>query len=70
MTPPKVIGTLSPDRQTVRVLCLYCRQEHMHGAAGIIDGSNRHRLPHCAGRPAPSAGYFVDLPPAGQAPRR
>jgi hypothetical protein len=66
MTPPTIPGTLSPDRRTVRIRCPHCNQTHMHGAAGIADGQNNHRIAHCVGRPVPSPSYFVEVQPPGR----
>jgi hypothetical protein len=65
MTPPTVFATLSRDRRTVQIRCPYCGDAHLHGAAGILDGRNNHRLSHCLNkRFANAAGYFIELQPS------
>ena len=61
---PVVFGRLTARGVLVVVTCPHCRRLHRHGSAGIVDGRNRHRLPHCA-EPAPAAtrGYFVAVRP-------
>lgn len=62
---PIVLGRLTARGALVFIQsCPYCRHPHWHGAQGIVDGANRHRVPHCA-EPTPAAGrgYFVRAVP-------
>jgi hypothetical protein len=62
-------GSLSADGRHVRVPCPHCRDDHFHGAAGIADGLNPHRVAHCRvpGSPFAGVGYIVTLEGRGDA---
>jgi len=64
---PSLVGRLSRTGKQVAVHCRHCRGNHWHGAVGIVDGTNPHRLAHChkPGSPYVDAGYFVSLPVQG-----
>lgn len=60
--PPTIRGTLSRDRRLLLVTCPYCAEQHIHGAADVIQGGRRHRLAHCVQPSCGSdAGYFITL---------
>jgi hypothetical protein len=62
-TPNLLPATMTPSGSAVRVWCSHCRCHHQHGAAGIVDGSNPHRLAHCHKPRSPytDAGYVLHL---------
>ncbi len=59
--PPTLLARLLADGERVVVWCHHCRGEHVHGAAGVVDGSNAHRVAHCTDPSSPytAAGYFL-----------
>ncbi len=62
---PVALGRLTAQGALVFIQsCPYCRRPHWHGAQGITDGANRHRVPHCA-EPTPAAarGHFAGAVP-------
>lgn len=66
MKPPFIHGTLTHDGRLVEVTCPHCGGRHLHGAAGIIDGSNPHRIAHCKLPPHVRAVGYVVLMPEGR----
>ena len=62
---PKVVAT--PMRGgLVRVTCIYCRNEHVHGAPWTFPYSNNVRQSHCS----PGGSYRLVPPPALEAKLR
>jgi hypothetical protein len=63
-SPPILRAAPSPDGKTVRVYCEHCRANHTHGASGIVDGTNPHRVAHCTrpGSPYETTGYILQVP--------
>ncbi len=65
--PPVLAARLLPGGERVAVLGPHCGVEHVYGAAGIVDGGNRHRVGHCPDPASPyRAGGYV---PAVEAAR-
>jgi hypothetical protein len=66
---PLLQAQMTSSGSAVRVWCAHCRRYHQHGAAGIVDGSNPHRLAHChkPGSPYETAGYILQLAQEGRA---
>ena len=62
-TAPVLPARLLPDGQRVAVRCPHCRRDHVHGSAGVLDGSNPHRAAHCTapGSPYRRTGYVLSL---------
>lgn len=60
---PTLDAVLCPDGETVRAYCGHCRADHFHGAKGIVDQSNPHRVAHCTvqGGPYAATGYVLRL---------
>jgi len=65
--PAELPASLDRKRGVARVWCAHCRRHHQHGAAGIEDGTNPHRLAHChrPGSPYAAAGYVLRVEGGG-----
>ncbi len=61
--PPTLPARLLADGKRVAVWCRHCCEEHIHGAAGIVDGRSAHRVAHCIDPESPysAAGYFLQM---------
>jgi len=60
---PVLYARLDRSRKTVRAYCPHCQRDHVHGAAGVTDGRNPHRLAHCGDPASPfhATGYELAL---------
>jgi hypothetical protein len=64
---PVVVTKLTRDKRCVTFRCPHCKGPHRHGAQGIVDGANPHRVAHCWRQESPfrKTGYILTV----EAPR-